>query len=241
MMNRFDPYALFFDQPEGGLLKDALVVSRVGVEVLAARSLEEARQIFEAQGQRPGILLFSTEMDRSVLPALVHLAETTLSAGVRSMVAVGNLEGRSALRELRNVGVKWLVQTPFTDDELHLGVTQALAEGSWEDVRKSRRAPITVPITLHGPQGYIAGKVQDLSVQGLFLSSSERPEVGARLSLELVIGDRTLALSGSVVHLSRRLSPRGEVGFGVCFDPVGEADARTLREFVDARMDSVRL
>ena len=53
MMNRFDPYALFFDQPEGGLLKDALVVSRVGVEVLAARSLEEARQIFEAQGQRP--------------------------------------------------------------------------------------------------------------------------------------------------------------------------------------------
>jgi hypothetical protein len=240
-MNRFDPYALFFDQPEGGLLKDALVVSRVGVEVLAARSLEEARQILEAEGQRPGALLFSTEMDRSVLPALVHLAETALTGGVRSMVAVGNLGGRSSLRELRNVGVKWLVQTPFTDDELHLGVTQALAEGSWADVRKSHRAPITVPVTLRGPHGCIAGTVQDLSVNGLFFAVSDPPEVGTRLSLELVIGDRTLALSGTVVHLSRRLSPRGEVGFGLCFDPVGEADARTLREFVDAHMGSVRL
>ena len=148
---------------------------------------------------------------------------------------------RSSLRQLRDLGVKWLVRTPFTDDELHLGVTTALAEGGWADVRKSPRVPITAPVKLRGPLGCIAGTVHDLSVGGLFLAVAEPLEVETRLSLDLAIGDRTLALSGSVVHLSRRLSPRREVGFGVCFDPVGEEDARTLREFVDARMGSVRL
>jgi hypothetical protein len=240
-MNKFDPYALFFDQPVGALLNDALVVSRIGVEVLVARSLEEARQILESEGKRPGALVFSAEMDRSVFTELASLAKATLSGGVASALGVGKLVDRSYLRQLRDLGVKWLVRTPFTDDELHLGVTAALAEGSWADVRKSPRVPITVPVTVRGPLGCIAGTVQDLSAGGLFLAVVDPPEVGTRLSVELAIGDRTLALSGSVVHLSRRLSPRGEVGFGVCFDPVGEADARTLREFVDARMDSVRL
>jgi hypothetical protein len=240
-MHRFDPFALFFDQPEGGLLKDALVLSRVGVEVLVAGSVEEAREILRAQGQRPGVVMFSMEVDRTLLPALVGVAQTTLSGGSGSLVGVGHLGGRSSMHALRELGVKWLVQAPFSEDELHLGLTAALAEGSWPDVRKSPRVPITVPVTVMGPHGGIPGTVQDLSTGGLFLATATPPAIGTRLSVELAIGHRTLAFSGRVIHLCRRLSPRGEVGLGLSFGPLREEDARALGEFVRARLGSVRL
>ena len=67
------------------------------------------------------------------------------------------------------------------------------------------------------------------------------PEIGDSLVIELELGARVMLLHGDVVHCSTRSTPGREVGAGIRFDRLDEADARNISEYVEARLGSVRL
>ena len=203
--------------------------------------LETAGHWLEVQGERPGVVIAPADLDEKASDAIAQTIEARIPGGTAAIVLVGAVTGRSEARHLGDLGFRWLVRRPFTADELMLGVMAALSAGNWEDAREDPRVPVDLRVDVARPGSIDVATVRDLSASGLFLGMSDPPELGAAIVIELELGARLMLLRGNVVHCSRRATPTGDLGVGVQFERLDEADARTIRDYVEARLGSVRL
>jgi Tfp pilus assembly protein PilZ len=164
-----------------------------------------------------------------------------LSGGSAAIVLVGDVPGRAEARHLADLGFRWLVRRPFTHEELHLGASAALGAGNWSDGRKSPRVPVDMKVDVARPGSIDHALVCDLSAGGMFLAMANPPELDASLIIEMELGARTMLLRGVVAHCSHRASPDRSHGVGVRFDDLEPSDSRTIADYVEARLGSVRL
>ncbi len=238
---RFDPYALIFDPTASGLGREAFVLTEHGFEVEVVASLVTAQQWLTMQEGRAGVVLLPAALGGDDFVAVVDALGPMIEGGTRAMVLVGEVLGRSEARQLSDQGFPWLVRSPFTPEELHLGVAAALGASTWADARKVPRVPVSLRIDVARPGGIVPARVCDVSAGGMFLELTDPPPLGTPLMVEMTLGARTMMLRAIVTHQSRRATPGREAGVGVTFDQLDDGDERAIGDYVAARLGSVRL
>ena len=239
-IRRYDPFALVLDSsPE--LVREAHDLTGHGIEVEAISDLDTASTWLEIQGDRPGVVLLSADLDEKGADSVVSKIVPGLSGGCAALVLVGAVASRAEARHLADLGFQWLVRRPFTLEELHLAASAAIGAGSWADTRTSPRVPVNLRVDVARPGSIDSARVCDLSAGGLFLAMVNPPEIGEALIIEMALGASDMLLRGVAVHRSHRATPDNEFGVGVRFENLEESAGRSVEDYVEARLGSVRL
>jgi hypothetical protein len=97
-----------------------------------------------------------------------------------------------------------------------------------EERRRNPRLARAIEVEIDGLPAPLRLTSRDISEGGVFLFHPHPPPLDLELDLYLRAGDRTLALSGRVVH------HLPGIGFGVRFEPPSPAIAAAVTAFVAA-------
>ncbi len=239
-IRRYDPYALVLDSnPE--LVREAHDLTGHGFEVEVINDLDTASTWLEIQRDRPGVVLLAADLDEKAADAVVSKIAPGVSGGCAALVLVGAVASRADARHLADLGFQWLVRRPFTLEELHLAASAAIGAGNWADTRRFPRVPVHLRVDVARPGSIDSALVCDLSAGGLFLAMANPPEVGEALIIEMALGANDMLLRGIATHRSHRATPGGEFGVGVRFENLEESAGRSVADYVEARLGSVRL
>ena len=223
-----------------GIAPEVRALYQHGFELVTAARLDDACQKVGAQEDRPGVAFFPADVSVEDMARVAEDIAPCLTGGMRSVGLLGNVADRARVRGLRDLGVSWCVHPPFSADDVHLAASLALAEGSWGDLRKEPRVPVTMQVDVARNGGIGPARVRDLSVHGMFLVMPNPPEPGSAVKIQAQLGSDVWMLDGTVVHCSARSGPGQESGAGVQLGPLDADAERALQLFVDARIGSVR-
>ena len=94
-----------------------------------------------------------------------------------------------------------------------------------DERRKSQRVRISLPVKWFGMTGIQEARLQDISTSGCFVDTSARAEVGATVSLQILLpSDEWLTLKGEVT------SVQPGIGFGLAFNYETEFEEQSVKE-----------
>ena len=99
------------------------------------------------------------------------------------------------------------------------------------DHRKYSRIAKPIEATWRGTSGGSACRIADLSWGGCFVQTATEPAVGEHTVITAIIGDREVALTGSVIYRER------PIGFAVQFDPLTREQIDVMKDVLGAPPD----
>ena len=229
------------DTDAGDLSRSVYTLIERGFEVEVVEGWDQAGHWMDVNEGRPGVLVLAAGLPAETTQRIAGSLGPRVPGGVAAMLLVGTVATRDEARKLTDLGFQWWVRTPYTPEELHLGVEAALGRSKWAEARQMPRVPVRVPVELARPGGFDRAEVLDISSGGLFLETSTALDAGTAVLVEMQLGARTMMLKGTVAHCSVRSTPGRESGAGVKFEQLAPEDERAISEFVEARLSSVRL
>jgi Tfp pilus assembly protein PilZ len=232
-------YALVVDddrQTLGGL---ALQLTRLGVLVLYTPDEEEAMLLAAQERGRVRALIVPPTISADSARRLREKIEADIDEGSPSLIIVGNEPSTGMCRALRQAGGIWALWNPIDENDLRFVVHAAMAL-PWEIARRREaRAPVQLPVWLHGDETRALGQVISLSAGGGFIELSEPFPVGTHLELELALEDRAVEVEARVIYVNMRNAewtlsfPRG---VGVVFDKLDDEAETVVRALVSERL-----
>jgi hypothetical protein len=94
------------------------------------------------------------------------------------------------------------------------------------DKRQSERRQVMVECQIEGFSARAQMRISDLSSRGCYVDSLIPISVGSRVTLRVILRNRSLSLGGEVTHC------KPGMGFGIRFDPVPPAMAEIIDRFL---------
>ena len=115
---------------------------------------------------------------------------------------------------------------------------QAKAAVPVPENRRVVRSYLEVPIVFHGSKGMVEATSFDISTQGLFVRTTQLPEPGVRLKVNLTLSvDHVIACTLQVVWVNDYNSSAVVInrppGFGAIFTEITEGDRNLIQDAVN--------
>lgn len=103
-----------------------------------------------------------------------------------------------------------------------------------DERRRAHRVAKDLRVVIHFDDDEDVGRsrVADVSLNGIFIRTSSKVEVGTTVFLDLDIGPETIALDGRVVRVSEADDDGSEAGIGVEYTGIGPEARRRLTNLV---------
>jgi hypothetical protein len=206
-------------------------VQALGFRPALAKTPQGALEMLADPRRRVGAALVASDLPVADLPAAT--AGLRAAAGDRrlELVAVGPRPGPDGLAELRSAGIHLVLWEPFPDAALRFQLNRALGEPQHERQRAHPRVPVARRVRILSGSFVRDASLYTLSPAGAFVETARPVPRKAPVSLELVLDDQDLSISGHVLYtnvpgnLQRANLP---VGMAVRFERVGPGGIQAI-------------
>ncbi len=225
--------ALVIDGAQGDLESLADRMSLLGVSPQRVTGIDAAQLILYDDPDDIRLILTppDIELDR-VRDLLEQLA------GVNSdpprWVVIGDAPDDDVRRQMRDLGVDWVLWAPFNDTELRYVVRSATAQREELAHRREVRMPVDLVANIWCGDRREVAVVSSLSSRGAFIELSEPLEEGSSLRIEMDLGGALYRGFGRVVYaqVESHLGLNDPTGVGVTFYGAGREEERLLRKSI---------
>jgi hypothetical protein len=230
-------YALAFDDGANALGPIALRLIRLGVDVLYAKSIDEAWLLAKQEGARIGVLLFPPGVQTEGLARVAACVAAHPEARLPSLIAVGERPDEATRARLRDAGVSCAVWQPGDDGALRFAVNSAVLPEAVAP-HSEPRAPISLLASFHHEGERRDAVVYTLSAHGAFLETPRPALKDAQIELEIWLYDEAIACAARVAYANEPGEQRRAswpVGMGVVFAELDERLKECIRHYVEER------
>jgi hypothetical protein len=233
-------YVLAFDDGGSALGPIALRLLRLGVDVLYAKTPDEAWLLAKQEGRRIGVLLFPPDLDPGKLTRVSACARIRADGEGPSLIAVGERPDDATRARLREAGVGWAVWEPGDDAALRFAVNAATVLPKEVVPRSEPRAPISLLASFFEGEERRDAVLYTLSTTGAFLETSRPAPKDAQITVEIWLADELLETEARVVYANspgERRRASWPVGMGVVFAELEPRMRETVRHYVEERAE----
>jgi hypothetical protein len=229
--------ALAFEDGTSDLGPVAHRLLRSGIDVLYARSVDEAFLLASQEATRIHALLVAPDVEPA---AVVRVSRAVESAAgeprqIQSVV-IGAEAGEQTRKALREAGVSWAVWDPEDDSALRFVVSAALTLPSEIVPRNEPRVPTSLMASIRSNDERRDALIYTLSARGAFLEVPRPLPVGTKLELEIWFASRIVKTSAEVIYVNAPDASRRHcwpLGMAIVFDALSEKDESSVRRFIE--------
>ncbi|HXU70300.1 MAG TPA: TIGR02266 family protein [Polyangia bacterium] len=106
-----------------------------------------------------------------------------------------------------------------------------------DEQRLAPRVPLQVEVTLESEHNFFSGVADNISEGGLFVATTNPPEVGSEVGFELVLGGERFLVMGVVrwVRDERAASSGAPAGCGVKWVHLEDGAFEAIQHFIEVR------
>jgi hypothetical protein len=237
---QYQRLALILDDEAGQTGELALLLVRLGVNVLYANDFDEAVLLAREAAGNVGAIIVPSGRATAWLPMILKRMRVPPEA----LVPAGERPDDTSLDSLRSQGVRWMLQLPDQDRAVRFVVTSAMSETDATEIRFYLRLPTELEGSVkHGPLERPC-EIRNLSPGGALLAMEPLFPVGSRIMLSLGLGDASLTLGARTAWSTEctgvhpiETSPV----MGVSFDDVDPEARDLLSRFLEGEIQRFRL
>ncbi len=227
--DRSSRFMMVVDSDANNLFYTAMLLQRFDYRISMAATGEEALRL--ATVAAPSLVI--TALDLKNMNGIELIQRLRLDPGTAAvpfivLVRPGDLIGDKRCRE---AGASDCLEKPVPAEQLFRVVEAAVESTPRTNIRIRTRLPVTVA---NMPLIDVGGAcVSVLSEHGMFLRTQKPSPVNTRLSLQIGLNDRLIAIE-AVVRSSFRIGegPYNEPGMGLQFVRTSPKDQEIIRQFV---------
>ncbi len=225
--------ALVIDDEASSLEFLADRVGLLGVDVQRAPTIDAAQLIVYDEPESIRLILTSPAIDLGKVRDLREQISGVNDDAPR-WVVIGEAPYEDARREMRELGVDWVLFSPFNDTELRYVVRSATAQREELAHRREIRMPVDLVANIWCGDRREMAVVSSLSPRGAFIEVAEPIEVGSSLRIEMDLKGDLYRGFGRVVyvHAESNASLDEPTGVGVTFYGAGREEERLLRKSI---------
>lgn len=231
----YDRFALILDSEQTLLGDTAMRLVQMGVDTLYAKDVDEAVLLAAQESARIGAVLVPGQAAAEIGEDQLVRVCSQLSAGVASLVLVGEEPDPSLLVKLHERGARWCVWEPYTERELRFVTTETMSDGHTGNRRKHPRIPTRIETTVFMGRHAKPSVVHDLSLGGAFMAAEDPFLEGSRLSLDIELpAGRVIAKAEVVMAQTRDKLVREDTpeGMGVLFKEFTADSKERLEDYL---------
>jgi len=222
-------YLLVVDSDANNLFYTSMLLQRFDYRISMAATAEEALAMVSIAA--PALVITSLDLKgMNGLEFMLRLGQNpgTVAVPVIVLTAQGDLIGDKRCRE---AGVTDCLEKPVLAEQLFRAVEAAVETTPRMSIRIRTNLPVTVS---NMPLVELEGAcVSVLSEHGMFLRTLRPAPIDTRLSLQISLNDRVIALD-AVVRSSYRTGggPYNEPGMGLQFVRTSSQNQEIIRQFI---------
>lgn len=222
-----------------GLLAEMLQAD--GHEVLDAPGAEELESLLDAEDKLDLVLLDLGLPNRRGWRILRQIRERFPPDELPVLALTEVVASGRDLDRLAELGCAGALNKLAPPDHVRFRVRTAMFPVC-EEERSRRRVALALGLRFRLVGEPQFARTHTVSPDGVFIRSSDPPELGSEVELRLDLGDppRTLLILGEVVRISESGDESGPSGFGVHFTKMAPSDRVALAEYLD-RVDGTGL
>jgi len=227
--DRHNNYVLVVDSDANELYSTAMLLQRFEYNVCTARNADEAIEMGSVA--LPRLIICDLPLKgRSGLDLLRMLKENPRTTQVPVIIKASD-PSPEVDRQCLEAGAV-LLRKPVQAEDLYRLVQLTIENNPREHIRIYTRLPVMAnnkPLDCGG-EGECATV---LSLQGMYVRTLKPSPVGSKLSLKVVIKERTIAIDAMVLHSHRfGEGPFLEPGMGLKFTSMATEDLDFIRQFI---------
>ena len=220
---------MIVDSDADELYYTAMLLQRFGYNICTARNADEAIEMVSVA--LPTLIVSELSLSgRNGIELLQQLKENTQTALVPVVIKAEN-PSPEVERKCLQAGAA-LIRRPVQAEELYRIVQLTIENTPRENIRIYTRLPVLVnnkPLDCGG-EGECATV---LSHHGMYVRTLKPAPVDSKLSLQIVVKDRTIALDVLVLYSHRfGEGPFKEPGMGLKFISIAPKDQDFIRQFI---------
>lgn len=205
----------------------SMLLQRFGYHVYAVHTAKEAaRFVTEAL---PGLVIAEADLARSGRSGLLGTMKQVPGGAAVPVILVSMSLDPGAAQQCREAGYADVLSVPLNAETLYQAVQKAIEPYP----RQNIRVAVYLKADLGGSPAGLAQYATVLSESGMFVRTTVTKPVNTRLSVSLVIGDRTIKAEAVVLY-SHGFDdyPLKELGMGMSFVKISPEDQALIRSFI---------
>lgn len=234
-------YALSFDSDEECIGEVALRLLRMGIDVLYAKTADEALLLAGDAGDLVHAVIVPPTVAIEELKRICGRIEGPREGKPASIVVIGERPDDEVRAGLREAGAEWAVWTPADDSALRFAVNAAMTLPSEIVPRSEPRVPTSLMASFWNDGNRGDAVAYTLSSRGAFLETPRPAPANSELKVEVWLAGAPISTGARVVYVNapgdgRRVS--WPVGMGVVFDGLSDKHQAKLRDYVSEQAAS---
>ena len=232
------PQVILIEGSDGGIATLAERLRSFDVEPTRVANLESAEALVAAQHQPFCVVMIPTDYHHDKLKKVLKPIARASAHSEVMFVSVGRHPTPAQRKTLRAAGLKLALWEPYDEGTLRFQLNRALGGDRDHHQRRTLRVPTYLLARV-----FVGGRTKDavvysLSEGGAFLETQRASMEGANVEVELRLPTGSIRTEGQVLfsnvpgNLQR---PNLPLGMGLQFTTLSSADAKQIKEFVNAR------
>jgi len=237
---QYQRLALILDDEAGQIGELALLLVRLGVNVLYANDFDEAVLLTREAAGNVGAVIIPSGQAAAWLPMILKRMRVPPEA----LVPAGERPDDATLESLRSDGVRWALRLPDEDRAVRFVVTSAMSETDGTEIRFYLRLPTELQGSVQHGSLERPCEIRNLSPGGALVAMEPLFPVGSRIMLRLGLENASLSLCARVAWSTEctgvhpvETSPV----MGVSFDDVDPEARDVLSRFLEGEIQRFRL
>ena len=239
-----DRYALCFDSDEDCLGEVALRLIRLGIDVVYARSADEAFLLAGDNGQQIRAVVVPPSVAMPDLERVLERISNQQNQEPVSVVVMGEKPAEEVRARLRLAGAEWAVWNTDDDSALRYAVNGALTLPSEVFERRETRVPTNLMASFWLDDARGDAVIYTLSARGAFLETPRPIPVSTRLQIEVWLPNVRFNTAAKVIYANvpgGRSRASWPVGVGVVFEELADRHEVALRGYITERANDTTI
>jgi hypothetical protein len=211
---------LAVDDDKGSLGDPSLQLVRLGVDILLATEVDEARLLARQEAEAIKGVLIPSENSEERIDAVLDAVGPHTGLGPESIALLGRRLDEDRMWRLRERGLRFRLWSPYEDRDLRYLGCSLISAASDSNLRIDARVPTAIPAVAEFRGRAREVLVGDLSSSGAYLETEEPFPAGSMLHVEIALPGGTIRLRATVrwvVRPQQGPSSARAGGFGVEF------------------------
>jgi hypothetical protein len=232
--------ALILDDEAGQIGELALLLVRLGVNVLYANDFDEAVLLAREATGNVGAVIVPCGQANAWLPMILKRMRVPPEA----LVPAGERPDDDTLAALRAQGARWVLRLPDDDRAVRFVVTSAMSETDDTEIRFYLRLPTDFGGSVQHGSLQRPCEIRNLSPGGALVAMEPLFPVGGRIMLSLDLGDTSLTLGARIAWSTECTGVHpveASPVMGVSFDDVDPETRDVLSRFLEGEIRRFRL
>ena len=236
---QYQRLALILDDEAGQIGELALLLVRLGVNVLYANDFDEAVLLTREAAGNVGAVIIPSGQATAWLPMILKRMRVPPEA----LVPAGERPDDATLESLRSQGVRWVLRLPDEDRAVRFVVTSAMSETDATEIRFYLRLPTELKGSVQHGSLERPCEIRNLSPGGALVAMEPLFPVGSRIMLRLGLDNSSLSLCARVAWSTEctgvhpvETSPV----MGISFDDLDPEARDVLSRFLEGEIQRFR-